>query len=283
MNSKSKIPAAAPLDPDEPETSESLAGTLAAALTPIAPEPARALAMRERLIARARASGAQALHRITVRREEGQWRRVVDGVRVKLLHEVGSTRSVLVELDPGASLPVHRHLEREECVVLRGETQLGDLRLHHGDYHVAPAGSRHDRVSSPTGALVYLRGVSLGDTFEVARSMISAWLPGRGKEPVTVRAEEGAWADVQPGVQAKPLWIEGERQSILIRMQPGSSLPAAHEECVMIEGEAFVGDTLLRAGEYQFAPDGAVGGTITSDVGALLFVHGASTAGPRSR
>jgi len=251
---------------------------LAAALAPIAPAPERAAALRERLLARARASKALADERVTVRREEGEWRRVVDGVRVKLLHEGGAARSVLVELDAGASLPTHRHLEREECVVLRGETSLGDLHLQHGDYHVALAGSRHLRVSSPTGALVYLRGVSLGNTVEVARSLISAWLPGKGAAPITVRAGEGQWHELQPGVQAKRLWIDGDRASMLVRMQPGSSAPALHEECVMIEGEAFVGDTLLRPGEYQFAPAGSARGEISSDIGALFFVHGAASS-----
>ncbi len=282
MNTSSQPGAGNPPDA-APGTEEHAAAArveagLAAALAPIAPPPDRAASLRERLLARAHASRSQAQDRVTVRREEGEWRRVVEGVRVKLLHEGGAARSVLVELDAGASLPTHRHLEREECVVLRGETRLGELHLHHGDYHVAPAGSRHLRVSSPSGALVYLRGVSLGDTIEVARSLISAWLPGRGSAPITVRASEGQWQDFQPGVQAKRLWIDGERQSMLVRMQPGSRAPALHEECVMIEGEAFVGDTLLRPGEYQFAPAGSAPGEITSDIGALLFVHGTAVA-----
>ena len=46
------------------------------------------------------------------------------------------------------------------------------------------------------------------------------------------------------------------------------------EECMMLDGEAFIGDTLLRSGEFQLAPPGSRHGEITTDVGALFFVHG---------
>jgi hypothetical protein len=46
------------------------------------------------------------------------------------------------------------------------------------------------------------------------------------------------------------------------------------EECLMLSGEAFFGDILLRAGEYQHAPLGSRHGEAFSDVGALLYVHG---------
>ena len=57
-----------------------------------------------------------------------------------------------------------RQLERVtvRAVVLRGDLQMDDLDIRAGDYHEAPAGSRHGRVSSTGGALIYLRGVSLG-------------------------------------------------------------------------------------------------------------------------
>ena len=47
------------------------------------------------------------------------------------------------------------------------------------------------------------------------------------------------------------------------------------EECMMLQGEVFLGDILLRAGEYQLAPAGSLHGDVYSDVGATLFVRGA--------
>jgi quercetin dioxygenase-like cupin family protein len=265
-----------PQDEDGPLGQE-LEAALAEALAPLPLDPARAAELRSRLLQRARASRAAGERFINVRRDEGKWHPLVKGVRVKLLSE--SSRSVLVELDAGAALPTHRHHEHEECVVLRGEARLGDLRVGQGDYHLAPAGSRHGRVSSEPGALLYLRGTPIGRGLEVARDLVSAWLPGGGPTPLTVRAGEGAWQELAPGVQAKPLWRDADAQSRLMRLAPGARVAAhAHrldEECLILEGEAFLGDTLLRAGEYQLAPAGTWHGEVMSDVGALLFVRGA--------
>jgi quercetin dioxygenase-like cupin family protein len=270
-------PPVPPLDPEDPRSSE-LEKALAGALAPVEPDPARAAAMRGRLIERARASRGEGF--VNVRRDDGEWRPLVKGVRVKTLCEGAGSRSVLVELEPGAALPTHRHHEHEECVVLRGEAELGDLKVRPGDYHVAPAGSRHGRVSSRSGALLFLRGTSIGSGLEVARDLVTAWLPGAGRTPVTVRAGEGEWLNYGPGVQAKPLWRDSGDESFLLRLQPGARV-AGHphprnEECLMLEGEAFIGDTLLRAGEFQFAPAGTRHRDLSSDVGALLWVHGAA-------
>ena len=277
----------APLDPDDPRASEAVAGSLAEALRPVQPLPARGAAMRERLLERARAGRAYSNGFITVRRDEGEWRPLVEGVRVKLLNDGAVARSVLVELEPGGALPIHRHHEHEECVVLRGEAQLGEITVRQGDYHIALAGSRHGRVSSQSGALLYLRGVPIGNTLEVARDLVSAWLPGKGAAPITVRADEGQWQDFLPGVQTKELWREGGERSMLLRMEAGARVsghphPFA-EDCLLLEGEAFIGDTLFRSGEFQHAPAGSVHRDLTSDVGALMYVHGAADYAPAAR
>jgi len=271
-------------DPEDPRNIEIVERALAEALAPIAPDEVRSTALRARLIRRARASRAAEERFINVRRDEGEWRPLVKGVRVKTLCAGARSRSVLVELDAGAALPTHRHHEHEECVVLRGEARLGELLVRQGDYHLAPTGSRHGRVSSPRGALLYLRGTSIGSGVEVARDLITAWLPGAGASPITVRADEGEWRDFAPGVQTKSLWRDSDAQSMprsmLLRLQPGARADAhAHlldEECLMLDGEVFFGDTLLRAGDYQLAPAGTEHREVVSDVGALLFVHGAA-------
>ena len=42
---------------------------------------------------------------------------------------------------------------------------------------------------------------------------------------------------------------------------------------MLLEGEAFFGDTLLRSGDYRFAPAGSPCPRVYSDTGALLFVR----------
>lgn len=269
------------LDPDDPASTDALETRLGEALAPVSLESAVASALRQRLLERARASRAAAGRFINVRRDEGQWRPLGSNARFKLLHESTVGRSVIVDLLPGGSLPTHRHHEHEECVVLRGSAELGPLTVHEGDYHVAPAGSRHGHVSSRDGALLYLRGVPIGDTAEVVRDLVTAWLPGKGPAPITVRADEGAWEDVLPGIAAKSLWRHGVSHSLLLRMAPGArvqlGLARMDEERLLLQGEIFVGDMLLRTGDYQFAPDPAAEAELATDVGALMFVRGPST------
>lgn len=42
----------------------------------------------------------------------------------------------------------------------------------------------------------------------------------------------------------------------------------------MLDGDLFIDDLLLRAGDYQLAPAGSVHREVYTDVGATLFVRG---------
>jgi len=105
----------------------------------------------------------------------------------------------------------------------------------------------------------------------------------RGKKQfdlMTVRAEEGEWITLLPGVEKKILSERQEQggvQSYLLRMAPGTTLPPhehlADEECLMLEGEAMVGDIHLSAGDYHFARQGSNHGLVTTQTGALAFLR----------
>lgn len=98
----------------------------------------------------------------------------------------------------------------------------------------------------------------------------------------TLRADEGAWEDVAPGVRMKVLFVDDQAgtRSFLLRFAPGASLPAhAHrgpEECLVLEGEAMLGDVAVRAGDYHLAPCGSKHGVVSSRTGALLYLRGAA-------
>lgn len=96
---------------------------------------------------------------------------------------------------------------------------------------------------------------------------------------MTIRAGEGEWISLLPGVEKKILGesSDGQIQSYLLRMAPGTSLPAHQhledEECLMLEGEAMIGDIHLSAGDYHFARKGSKHGLITTQTGALAFLR----------
>lgn len=136
-----------------------LIGRMAEALAPQTPSCAVAARLRERLLTAARQTLADApTAHLTIRATEGGWSEVLPGVAVKMLREDAATRSYLLRLAPGASVPPHAHTLDEECVVLEGDVWLEGLHASAGDFHVARGGSRHGEIRTDGGCLLFLRG-----------------------------------------------------------------------------------------------------------------------------
>ncbi len=111
--------------------------------------------LRKRVMDRIR--GSNPANFVTIREEDGAWESVVPGIDIKRLHREGTYHSFLLRLRPGAKLPAHHHGADEECLVLQGETRMGDIVLKTGDYHLAPQGVPHATVTSDCGALLFIR------------------------------------------------------------------------------------------------------------------------------
>lgn len=96
---------------------------------------------------------------------------------------------------------------------------------------------------------------------------------------VVQRAEEAAWeATSIPGIRTRILFVDEPRNyfTALVRMEPGAAYPAhvhgGPEECLVLEGELCVGDTVLRKGDYQRAARGSRHGVQSTTTGCLLLV-----------
>ena len=95
----------------------------------------------------------------------------------------------------------------------------------------------------------------------------------------TIRAADMQWVSAGPGVEVKLLRKDVERndQTVLIRMQPGSVVVGhrhtQEEECLILEGEIFIGDYRLSAGDMHVTRPGVVHGPITAPHGALLMIR----------
>jgi len=218
---------------------------------------------------------------LTVREKDGMWSHLKKGIRTKHLWHGPAGNSVLIEFAAGASLPVHRHNWVEEGIVLKGGLQMGDLELGVFDYHLSPQGSRHDRIQSRQGALAYLRGTAVGHAPSVLREILGGMLPFKSGASQTVLFADIDWKPLAPGLLKKDLCSDGIIASSFFRFEPGASMEGhthlRNEECMMLGGEIFLGDILLRAGDYHMAPAGSYHGEVSTDVGALLFVRGTVT------
>lgn len=94
----------------------------------------------------------------TVQAHEGAWQPFGPGVQLKLLHAAGDTWSYLLKLEQGAQLPTHRHPVDEECVVLEGMVQIGELRVGAGGFHLGLKDVLHAPITAVEPALLFLRG-----------------------------------------------------------------------------------------------------------------------------
>ena len=266
-----------PLDPDDRE--ETVERALSEALTPIPLEPSRSAPLRSRLLARVAKARAAGEGFIRVPLSQADWQHMLPGVRVH--HLDPERRAVMIELAPGASLPFHRHHEDEECVVLRGDVRLGEIVVHPGDYHLAPADSRHGRVTSHEGALFYLRGTPIGHPVEALRDLVTALVPGDGAPARTIRAGDDGWHSHGDGIDGRLLHRDGAGRSEMLRIAPGTrvsgGLPALGDECLLVEGDLGIDDWAMQPGDYQRSVSGDSGHSeLASRDGALLFVRAAA-------
>ena len=95
-----------------------------------------------------------------------------------------------------------------------------------------------------------------------------------------VRAAEGEWTALAPGVRTKVLSDDGRTRTWLARLERNARLPGhdhpADEECLMLEGTVYMGDILMAAGDYQIARAGSRHTGVYSPTGCLLLVRSAS-------
>jgi anti-sigma factor ChrR (cupin superfamily) len=97
----------------------------------------------------------------------------------------------------------------------------------------------------------------------------------------TLRAGEGAWKPVLPGIEVKTLFYDAPARmvSFLLRAQAGASLPAhGHrtcEECLVLEGEFTMGDLTLHAGDFVTGHPGEAHPPATTRTGVLVYLRGA--------
>jgi hypothetical protein len=104
---------------------------------------------------------------------------------------------------------------------------------------------------------------------------------------LTIHADAGTWHVLVPGVEMKLLHADAQVKSFLLRIAPGGEVPvhehpAADEECLVLEGEAYVGNLQLLAGAYHLARKGSLhAGNLRSLTGCTVLIHTGAGNPPR--
>jgi anti-sigma factor ChrR (cupin superfamily) len=95
---------------------------------------------------------------------------------------------------------------------------------------------------------------------------------------VTVRADEGRWETLVPGVERKMLRVDRARKRVtfLVRAAPGARFPAHlhddDEEAYVISGDLTFETLTLHAGDYHVARRGMAHPAAVSIGGCLLLI-----------
>ena len=98
----------------------------------------------------------------------------------------------------------------------------------------------------------------------------------------TVRADEGRWEPICPGIERKTLWHDREKGRItfLIRAQPGAEFPAHQhdddEEAYVLSGDLTFDDLVLGAGDYHLARPGVRHPVARTKGGCMLLMTAAA-------
>lgn len=247
------------------------------------PADLRLDALGARLAARARGSVQAHREYHTLRREDRRWATAGPGVREATLWAGPTARVQLLELAPRAAVPWPADVHAQELLLVQGPLRARAAAAR-DERPLAPH-SHVLRSAADAGVLragdararVYVRQIVV-DPATLPEPEAGWWrLP---RAPLhCVQPGERRWLPTFPGVEVLPLWGNAEITSMLVRFAPGAGVPdhrhAVHEDCLMLEGEMFLGDILLRPGDYQLAPAGGGHFGETSDVGGCFFFHGA--------
>ena len=119
------------------------------------------------------------------------------------------------------------------------EDALAPLAVHAGD--IAPPEGLLEKIEARIDAQVKLESMSR-----------------------TLRANEGEWVMLGPGVRFKELHRNAalNRWTILVDAEPGAAFPAHEhtqdEEIFMISGDLAFGDVELGPGDFHFSPKGSL-------------------------
>jgi anti-sigma factor ChrR (cupin superfamily) len=140
-------------------TDDILLAALAGLLPEQEPAPPVRVALRERILAQAvKPKGMTVL-----RADEGEWRPILPGIRIKSLRKGEGTETTLWRIAAGAVVPSHPHRHQEECLVLGGSVVQSGVEYFAGDFLLAEAGLDHEEFMSPRGALLMIRSEPVPD------------------------------------------------------------------------------------------------------------------------
>jgi anti-sigma factor ChrR (cupin superfamily) len=204
---------------------------------------------------------------------EAKWQTVSPALESKTLWSDAATQrqARLARFDPGANLPLHRHVGDELVYVIEGAIADEFGTVMAGGIGYRPNGCVHT-VTSMNGATV-LALISGG--VEPATEI------GNAPRSQVIIPSEIEWQEAMPGMRRKAVWSHEptKRRADLLRFEPGVQIPLhrhlGDELIFMIEGSNADEWAEVLPGNMSYRPDRCTH-TVTTRNGATLlaFISG---------
>jgi anti-sigma factor ChrR (cupin superfamily) len=197
-----------------------------------------------------------------------EWREFQPGLRFKILWEDPPTkrRAQLTRFEPGAKLPLHRHVGDELIFVIEGAISDESGTVTAGNVTYRPNGCVHS-VSSRNGATAL--AILTGDI-----ELVDDRQSGPPSQIFTL--SDLPWIETRPGVRTKRIWEDkvNERRALLARFEPGATLPlhrhVGDELIFLVEGANADESGVVATGSMNYRPNGCVH-TVTTQNGATVL------------
>ncbi len=196
------------------------------------------------------------------------WREYQPGIRFKILWEdpPSKRRAQLTRFDPGAKLPLHRHVGDELIFVIEGAVSDESGTVTVGNVGYRPNGCVHT-VSTKNGATA----------LAILTGGIEPAAAGASGPPSQIfTLSDLPWIETRPGVRQKRIWEDkvNERRALLARFEPGATLaPHRHigdELIFLVEGANADESGVVATGNMNYRPNGCVH-TVTTQNGATVL------------
>jgi hypothetical protein len=231
------------------------------------------------LMARLRASVSAHRQYTTVRREDHRWFSVAPGLQAQGLRESEDFQVCLWRLESGARLRWPVGALALEVLVIEGglidETGTPLQAAQDYAYLLCHEPAQWNQWTASGSTTLYIR--TRRAPLHKLSSLEAHWWQLACAQSGT--APRRRWARTTPGVEVMGLCGDKQVVSMLVRFEAGACVSDHHhaidEDCLLLQGEMFLGDILLRAGDYQLAPASGTHFGETSDVGVTFFFHGA--------
>ncbi len=131
----------------------------------------------------------------------------------------------------------------------------------------------------PAAAATIAEALPVAALPAAARARLRARVLERAAGIHVVRADEGRWIEVLPGIRIKRLRAEpgNSRETTLWRLAAGSEIPAHDhdddEECLVLEGSIEQDGIRYVSGDYLHARKGSLHRPLRAPAGALLLIR----------